>query len=80
MILEMPPQRNAKPGFAPSSIIERDASHGRPKRGVYRVPRLARPADTPAMPGMLQKSTVFVPRYQKFEPRPGCPIEKSARF
>jgi hypothetical protein len=25
------------------------------------------PADTPAMPGMLRKSTAFVPRYQKFE-------------
>src|SRR6202048_4491539 len=27
MIPEMPPQRNAKPGFAPSSIIERAAQH-----------------------------------------------------
>ena len=27
MISEMPPQRNAKPGFAPSSIIERAAQH-----------------------------------------------------
>ena len=25
------------------------------------------PADTPKMPGMLRKSTAFVPRYQKFE-------------
>ena len=25
------------------------------------------PADTPAIPGMLRKSTAFVPRYQKFE-------------
>ena len=25
------------------------------------------PADTPAKPGMLRKSTAFVPRYQKFE-------------
>ena len=25
------------------------------------------PADTPTMPGMLRKSTAFVPRYQKFE-------------
>src|SRR6516164_8578196 len=24
-------------------------------------------ADTPAMPGMLRKSTAFLPRYQKFE-------------
>jgi hypothetical protein len=24
-------------------------------------------ADTPAMPGILRKSTAFVPRYQKFE-------------
>ena len=28
------------------------------------------PADTPAMPGMLRKSTAFVPRYQKFESSP----------
>ena len=27
MIPEMPPQRSAKPGFAPSSIIERAAQH-----------------------------------------------------
>src|ERR1700722_3990192 len=27
MISEMPPRRNAKPGFAPSSIIERAAQH-----------------------------------------------------
>src|SRR5205085_12326616 len=27
MIPEMPPQRNAKPGFAPLSIIERAAQH-----------------------------------------------------
>src|ERR1700730_4335663 len=27
MIPEMPPQRDAKPGFAPSSIIERAAQH-----------------------------------------------------
>jgi hypothetical protein len=27
MIPEMPPQRHAKPGFAPSSIIERAAQH-----------------------------------------------------
>ena len=37
------------------------------------------PADTPAMPGMLRKSTAFVPRYQKFESislqrRVGCEL------
>jgi hypothetical protein len=33
----------------------------------HQVVSFKSPADTPAMPGMLQKSTAFVPRYQKFE-------------
>ena len=33
----------------------------------HQVVSFKSPADTPAMPGMLRKSTAFVPRYQKFE-------------
>ena len=33
----------------------------------YQVVPFKSPADAPAMPGMLRKSTAFVPRYQKFE-------------
>jgi hypothetical protein len=33
----------------------------------HQVESFKSPADTPAMPGMLRKSTAFVPRYQKFE-------------
>ena len=33
----------------------------------HQVVSFKSPADTPAMPGMLRKSTAFVPRHQKFE-------------
>ena len=33
----------------------------------HQVVSFKSPADTPAIPGMLRKSTAFVPRYQKFE-------------
>jgi len=33
----------------------------------HQVVSFKSPTDTPAMPGMLRKSTAFVPRYQKFE-------------
>ena len=33
----------------------------------HQVVSFKSPADTPTMPGMLRKSTAFVPRYQKFE-------------
>ena len=33
----------------------------------HQVVSFKSPADTPAMLGMLRKSTAFVPRYQKFE-------------
>jgi hypothetical protein len=33
----------------------------------HQVVSFRSPADTPAMPEMLRKSTAFVPQYQKFE-------------
>jgi hypothetical protein len=35
------------------------------------------PADAPAMPGMLRKSTAFVLRYQKFE---SSPLQQTVRL
>jgi len=43
------------------------ARGARGERLNHQVVSFKSSADTPAMPGMLRKSTAFLPRYQKFE-------------
>ena len=55
-----PAQSVPQPGSVEWFQVQKNKAE--PSGGIVYEPR-----DTLAMPGMLQKSTAFVPRYQKFE-------------